>query len=137
MMSLRIAAAVLAGGLALPAGAAPAATVQQEVQHLLAWLESSNCAFYRNGKWHDARAARRHLQRKYDYLVRRDLIVRTEDFIELAATRSSVSGQAYRVRCADAQPAMGGAWLARGNWSAIARTSRASGPWAGSAARTA
>lgn len=111
MMSLRIAAAVLAGGLALPAEAAPAATVQQEVQHLLAWLESSNCAFYRNGRWHDARTARKHLQRKYDYLVRRDLVARTEDFIELAATRSSVSGQAYRVRCADAQPTAGAAWL--------------------------
>lgn len=80
--------------------------------HLLGYVESSQCAFYRNGKWHDARAARRHLQRKYDYLAKRDLVRRAEDFLELAATRSSVSGEAYRVRCADKQLMMSSAWLA-------------------------
>jgi len=98
--------------MVLAAEAAPSAAVRAEVLHLLAYVESSQCAFYRNGKWHDPRTARRHLQRKYDYLAKRDLVRRTEDFLELAATRSSVSGEAYRVRCADKQPMMSSAWLA-------------------------
>jgi len=108
----RIAASALVAGMAIVAQAAPGAAVRNEVLHLLGYVESSQCAFYRNGKWHDARAARRHLQRKYDYLAKRDLVRRAEDFLELAATRSSVSGEAYRVRCADKQLMMSSAWLA-------------------------
>ena len=107
----RIAASALVAGMAIVAQAAPGAAVRNEVLHLLGYVESSQCAFYRNGKWHDARAARRHLQRKYDYLAKRDLVRRAEDFLELAATRSSVSGEAYRVRCADKQLMMSSAWL--------------------------
>jgi len=108
----RIAASAFVAGMAIVAQAAPGAAVRNEVLHLLGYVESSQCAFYRNGKWHDARAARRHLQRKYDYLAKRDLVRRAEDFLELAATRSSVSGEAYRVRCADKQLMMSSAWLA-------------------------
>ena len=36
---------------------------------------------------------------KYDYLVAHDLIATTEDFIERAATKSSVRGQPYEVKC--------------------------------------
>jgi hypothetical protein len=109
----RLAASALVAGMALAAEAAPSAAVRNEVLHLLGYVESSQCAFYRNGKWHDARAARRHLQRKYDYLAKRDLVRRTEDFLELAATRSSVSGEAYRVRCQDNQPMASSAWLGK------------------------
>jgi len=112
MRVLRIAASALVAGMALAADAAPATAVQIEVLHLLGYVESSHCTFYRNGKWHDARSARRHLQRKYDYLAKRDLVRRAEDFLELAATQSSVSGEAYRVRCADKQPMPSSAWLA-------------------------
>lgn len=81
------------------AGAAPPAATQREVAGLFAALERSGCRFERNGEWHDATRARAHLQRKYDYLLRRDAIPSTERFIELAATRSSMSGKAYRVQC--------------------------------------
>lgn len=91
--------------------AAPPPSVQAEVRHLLAYLEGSGCRFQRNGKWHAAREASAHLKRKYDYLVRRDLVKRTEDFIDLAATRSSVSGRPYQVRCGPDQTSAGGAWL--------------------------
>jgi len=94
------------------AHAAPDDAVRKEVLHLLDFLGNSGCSFYRNGKWHDARAARKHLQRKYDYLDKRNLIQRTEDFVELAATRSSRSGKAYRVRCPQQAEVAGGAWLA-------------------------
>ncbi|HBK46340.1 MAG TPA: hypothetical protein DDZ67_07875, partial [Xanthomonadaceae bacterium] len=62
-------------------------------------LARSDCRFQRNGSWYDGNAARDHLQRKYAYLDKRGLVGSAEQFIERAATRSSVSGRAYRVRC--------------------------------------
>ena len=43
--------------------------------------------------------AKAHLQRKYDWLRKRGLADTPELFIERAASRSSTSGRAYRVRC--------------------------------------
>lgn len=79
--------------------AEPSAIARAEVEHLLAYLERSQCEFYRNGSWHDAAAARVHLEKKYAYLLNKGLVTRAEDFVELAASTSSVSGKAYQVRC--------------------------------------
>lgn len=105
-----IAAAGLVANMQASA-APPSAEVRGEVRQLLAFLESSGCRFLRNGKWHESREASAHLQRKYDYLAKRGLIVRTEDFIERAATRSSVSGDPYRVRCGSQDAVDGATWL--------------------------
>ena len=69
----------------------------QEIQHLMDYIARSQCRFIRNGKIHDAEAARAHIQRKYDHVRRR--VRTTEDFIDLAASRSSMSGEPYRVQC--------------------------------------
>lgn len=70
---------------------------QHEIQYLMDTIAGSPCRFIRNGKIYDAEAARAHIQRKYDHVRRR---VRTaEDFIDLAASRSSFSGEPYRVQC--------------------------------------
>lgn len=55
--------------------ATPPPSVQTEVDSLLAGVEASGCLFYRNGSWHDAKAAVAHLRDKYDYLTARNLIV--------------------------------------------------------------
>lgn len=81
------------------ATAAPAATTTAEIEQLLSQLASSGCEFQRNGEWHAGPAARAHLERKYAYLLRRNLIGSSEDFIERAGTRSSTTGQEYQVRC--------------------------------------
>lgn len=81
------------------AGAEPPAQAQREIRSLMDALPASGCRFQRNGKWYDGAAARDHLQRKYDYLLRRGLVDSPEQFIERAASRSSVSGKAYRVAC--------------------------------------
>ena len=62
-------------------------------------LAASGCRFQRNGNWYDASEARAHLQRKYDYLLKNDKVDTTEQFIDRAASRSSMSGRAYRVKC--------------------------------------
>ncbi|HMA57269.1 MAG TPA: DUF5329 domain-containing protein, partial [Pseudolabrys sp.] len=91
---------LLPGLLSVPlARAEPPVNVQMEVNFLLGYVEGSGCAFYRNGTWHDSRTAQAHLRDKYKYLAARNLITTTEDFIERAATESSLSGQAYAVRC--------------------------------------
>lgn len=94
--ALRLAVLPLAVALAWPAAAAGP---EAEIEALIGALAGSGCEFRRNGAWHGAARAQAHLRRKYDWLRKRDLAGTPELFIERAATRSSVSGQAYRVRC--------------------------------------
>jgi hypothetical protein len=96
---------------ATPGHAALSGRVQAEVDALLASVEASGCSFYRNGSWHDSKAAVAHLRDKYDYLVARDLIATTEDFIERAATKSSLSGQPYEVKCGSSAAVTSSRWL--------------------------
>jgi hypothetical protein len=107
-----IRAALMLGILAWPpAYAQPPASVQVEVGFLLGYIDGSGCEFYRNGTWHDSKAAQQHLRDKYDYLAARNLIDTTEDFIDKAATKSSLSGQAYVVRCNGGAAVSSSKWL--------------------------
>ena len=97
--------------LAPVARAEPPTSVQIEVNFLLGYLEGSGCEFYRNGTWHDSKAAEAHLRDKYKYLVARNLINTTEEFIDRAATESSFSGQPYEVRCNGGATVTSNQWL--------------------------
>ncbi|HSQ04393.1 MAG TPA: DUF5329 domain-containing protein [Burkholderiales bacterium] len=94
---------VLVLGLALviaPAARADLpAPVQQEIDHLIRYIGDSGCAFERNGTWSNAKAAQSHVRSKYDFLVKLGMIDTAQDFIDKAATQSSLSGQPYEVRC--------------------------------------
>ena len=79
--------------------AAPSAKATQEIDALIGALNASKCEFQRNGKWYGATDARTHLQRKFDYLLKKNLVDTAEQFIERAASESSMSGREYRVRC--------------------------------------
>lgn len=105
-------ALILAASMAqLALAATLSAQAQQEIAHLQDYLKNSGCEFQRNGSWHSSAQARDHLQKKYEYLVKRDLLGSAEDFIARAATESSISHKAYEVRCSGkaAEPASG--WL--------------------------
>jgi len=79
---------------------------------LLGYIENSGCAFNRNGTWHDAKAALAHVRMKYEYLLAQDEINTAEDFIDKAATKSSVLfGQPYIVRCDGDPPVRSSQWL--------------------------
>ena len=93
------------------ASAEPSPTVQTEVNFLLRYTEQSGCDFYRNGTWHDAKAAQTHLRDKYNYLVERNMISSVDDFIQKAATQSSFTGQVYLVRCNGSAPVTSSLWL--------------------------
>ena len=74
------------------AAAVPSPVAQAEIAHLLSYLASSGCQFFRNGKWYEAPAARDHLQDKYDYLRRKALVGTAEDFIRHPALQATAAG---------------------------------------------
>jgi hypothetical protein len=80
-----------------------------EVKHLLDYLENSGCQMKRNGSKHDAQEAVAHIVKKYDYY--KDDIKTTEDFIERSASRSSLSGRAYKVLCPGEEARPTADWL--------------------------
>ena len=108
-----LAAAVLLCAVALAAAADPAPpAARAEINALLAKLQASACDFNRNGTWYGADQARSHLQTKLNYLEDHNAVQTAEQFIELAATGSSMSGKPYLVRCgAAAAPVESKAWL--------------------------
>jgi hypothetical protein len=81
------------------ARAAPAPAAEIEINHLLGLIENSGCEFFRNGTWYNAQIAQAHLRAKYNALAANDQIKTAEDFIAKAASNSSMSGQAYQIRC--------------------------------------
>lgn len=84
----------------------------QEIKALLDFVEHSPCQFVRNGREYPGPRARAHLQQKLDYLQGKNKVSSAEDFIDLAATESSLSGRAYEVRCQEnVEPAS--TWLKR------------------------
>jgi Family of unknown function (DUF5329) len=97
--------------LASSARADTPANVQREVDFLIGDIGMSGCEFYRNGSWHDSHEAQAHLRDKYTYLSARNMVNTTEDFIEKAGTESSLSGQAYAVRCNGNPAVTSNQWL--------------------------
>jgi hypothetical protein len=79
------------------------------INHLLTYVEESNCVFIRNGKEYNSKEAAKHIQTKYDSLMFN--IKTPEEFIELAASNSMLSGQPYFVRCVDHSPEPSADWL--------------------------
>lgn len=95
-----------------PAGE-PSNNTKIEIYHLFSYLKSSGCMFNRNGTWYPASDAVDHLQKKYDYLLKKDMITDTESFIAKAATESSMSGKAYEVKCQNNPGAPSAAWFTK------------------------
>lgn len=103
---------LLALGLApLLCAAQLSPAARKEIDSLLLAVGNSGCEFIRSGKPHPALAAQQHLQQKYDYLATRDKLNSTEDFIVKAATRSSMTGEAYAIRCSGQPQQASDEWL--------------------------
>ena len=86
-------------------------TARAEIDALLSRLEASSCQFNRSGTWHTATEAKSHLLRKLKYLEDRGAVQSAEQFIELAASSSSTTGQPYLVKCGSGAPVQSGTWL--------------------------
>ena len=105
------------------ARAAPPPPAEVEINHLLGLIEISGCEFFRNGTWYDAQRAAAHLRGKYQALAASGQIETAEDFIDKAASSSSMSGQSYLIRCGGGAPMTTRQWFG----AALARYRGASG----------
>ena len=101
-------ACLLAAALGVTATAS-ATDAPVEIAQLLDIVASSDCTFFRNDTARSAAEAREHMERKYDYVQKR--VRTTEDFIELAASRSSMTGRAYYVECPNRERETAWEWL--------------------------
>lgn len=102
---------LLLGLTGLAGAAEPTPAARQEIAHLFTYLKASGCDFNRNGSWHGAVEAAQHLDKKYQYLLKKGMVGSAEDFIARAATESSMSGDAYQVRCGASAPVASAAWF--------------------------
>lgn len=107
--SIRRGLAILLLFMLSPAGADVPPAQRQEVAHLLSFVRYSTCEMIRNGTAHNGQEGYRHVLDKYDYF--RDRIHSTEDFIDLAASKSLLSGKRYLVDCPHREPQRTADWL--------------------------
>jgi hypothetical protein len=93
---------------AFPGWSSATPTLQEEVDHLLQFIENSGCTFDRNGSLHTSDKAREHIENKYAYVKSR--VDSAESFIKYTASASSISKKPYHVIC-DGQRIASKAWL--------------------------
>jgi len=87
-----------------------AGSMDEEIDHLLDTVAASGCTFIRNGKEYDSDDARDHLQMKRKRGKR--YFDSAEEFISRLASKSSMSGKPYRIRCAGEGEVNAGDWFA-------------------------
>lgn len=81
----------------------------QKIQLLISAVERSGGRFYRNGSWHPAAAAAEHMRLKLSRAGGR--VETAQDFIRYIATRSSITGETYRIRLPDGREFNSADWL--------------------------
>jgi hypothetical protein len=81
----------------------------KEIDHLLSYVSSTACIYERNGEMHSGQEAVEHIKKKYDYFF--DDIETTEEFIKYSATKSKMSGNHYKIHCANQPAIRSSAWL--------------------------
>lgn len=113
MKTYLLAAPILAAFWTAASAAPTAAPVRAEIDTLLNKLQSSGCQFNRNGSWYSGAEAKSHLLRKLEYFEDKETVKNTEQFIELAATKSSSSGKPYQVKCGADHALDSKLWLTR------------------------
>ena len=86
-----------------------AGEMENEIDHLVKYIGNSGCTFIRNDEVHGPAEAVDHILRKYGYF--KDDIKATEDFIDLCATKSTVSKKDYYIKCGDQEPVRSKDWL--------------------------
>ena len=92
------------------AAAAPSADEHQRIQTLIQRVEKmTTMSFLRNGTAHTAAEAAQHMQAKYAHF--KNKIATAEDFVDLCASRSEMTGKPYMVKMGDAAPVEAGTYL--------------------------
>ena len=87
----------------------PTARIDQAIQHLMAYVAGSDLTFIRNAERHTSIDAAEHMNKKYQHF--KDDIETPEDFIELCATESLLSGDPYLIIDAQGNEIRTSDWL--------------------------
>jgi len=85
------------------------ASTQDEINHLLTFVASTDCKYERNGTMHIGTEAVEHINKKYAYYS--DDIESTEDFVKYSATKSKMSGKYYKIHCSNKASIKSKDWL--------------------------
>ena len=85
------------------------ADTQQEIDHLLDFVASTDCQYDRNGTIHNGQEARDHINMKYKYYQKK--VKTSEDFIKYSATNSKMSGRKYKIHCPNQETMDSSLWL--------------------------
>ena len=88
---------------------ASAGGLADEIDHLINFVGDSNCTFIRHGDKHNAAEAVEHIRKKYDYF--REEVASAEQFIELSASKSLLSGRPYWIACPNSEKQHSRTWL--------------------------
>lgn len=88
-----------------------AAKTAHEIEQLIEFVDSSSCQFNRNGSWYTSHEAAEHIEKKYHYALDKNMVHSTEDFINYAATKSSLTDMPYKVQCKGRKEINCAAWL--------------------------
>ena len=72
-----------------------------EIKFLTDHVKNSSFIFIRNGKEYSAEDAYKHMMKKYKYF--KDKINNAETFIELTLTKSTVTGEKYRIKLSESK----------------------------------
>ena len=67
-----------------------------EIKFIMDHVKNSSFIFIRNGKEDSAKDAYKHMMKKYNYF--KDKINNAETFIELTLTKSTMTGEKYKVK---------------------------------------
>lgn len=81
----------------------------QEIELLISAVSESGCTFHRNGFSYSSERAAKHLQMKYSR--GKKYVVTTQDFIDVLASKSSVTGKPYTITCKDNETETVRDWL--------------------------
>jgi hypothetical protein len=86
-----------------------AVDLEQTILYLLDRVAKSECTFIRNEKYYGAKEAAEHMKAKAKYY--KNEIKTAEDFIQLAGTKSLISGDDYYVRTKEGKEMRCADWL--------------------------
>ena len=84
-------------------------SLEQTIDYLFHYVETSKATFIRNGTEHTPAEAASHIKAKYEHF--KNQVKTPEDFIRLSASKSLLTGKPYLVRTSDGKETHLDAWL--------------------------
>jgi hypothetical protein len=85
--------------------------VDDTIRYLLDFVSKSDCTFIRNGVPHTGKEAANHFRSKYEHFESE--IKTPEDFIQMSATKSMITGKPYLVKTTEGTVIPCADWLGK------------------------